>query len=91
MKRMLLEGPAVEPVLVAEAKAHLRLDGDDEDTLIGALIAAGRVSVESDTRRALIAQSWRAYVGDWPEEGSFSRLRRRCRWRRCARSTLRER
>jgi uncharacterized phiE125 gp8 family phage protein len=71
MKRMLLEGPAVEPVLVAEAKAHLRLDGDAEDNLIGALIAAARVSVEAETRRALIAQSWRAFVEPWPEEGVF--------------------
>jgi len=71
MKRMLLEGPAAEPVLVAEAKAHLRLDGEAEDALIGALIAAARVSVESDTRRALIAQSWRAFVEGWPEEGVF--------------------
>jgi uncharacterized phiE125 gp8 family phage protein len=71
MKRMLLEGPAVEPVLVVEAKAHLKLDGEEEDTLIGAMIAAARVSVEAETRRALIAQSWRAFVDEWPEEGVF--------------------
>ena len=54
---------------LAEAKAHLRLDGDAEDSLIGALIAAARVSVETETRRALIAQSWRAFVEAWPEDG----------------------
>ena len=62
MKRILLEGPAVEPVLLAEAKAHLRIDGDDEDDLIGALIAAARVAVETEIRRVLIAQSWRAIL-----------------------------
>jgi uncharacterized phiE125 gp8 family phage protein len=69
MKRILLEGPAVEPVLVAEMKAHLRLDGDDEDDLVGALIAAARVAVENDIRRVLIAQGWRAIVERWPEDG----------------------
>ncbi len=71
MKRLLLEGPAVEPVLLAEAKAHLRLDTDDEDDLVGALIAAARVAVESEIRRVLISQSWRAIVEDWPTEGIF--------------------
>ena len=46
MKRILLEGPAVEPVLVAEMKAHLRLDGDEEDDLLGALIV-GEVGDET--------------------------------------------
>jgi uncharacterized phiE125 gp8 family phage protein len=69
MKRMLLEGPAAEPLLLAEAKAHLRLDGDAEDALIGALIAAARVAIESDIRRVLIAQRWRALFEDWPGEG----------------------
>jgi SPP1 family predicted phage head-tail adaptor len=59
----------VEPVLLAEAKAHLRLDGDAEDNLLGALIAAARVAVEIEIRRVLIAQSWRAIVDVWPEEG----------------------
>ena len=69
MKRILLEGPAVEPVLLPEAKAHLRLDGDAEDDLLGALIAAARVAVETEIRRVLIAQSWRAVVDEWPEDG----------------------
>jgi len=69
MRRILLEGPAVEPVLLAEAKAHLRLDGDGEDDLIGALIAAARVAVETEIRRVLIAQSWRVIVDGWPGDG----------------------
>ena len=69
MKRILLEGPAVEPVLLAEAKAHLRLDSDDEDDLVGALIAAARVAVETEIRRVLIAQRWRAIVETWPADG----------------------
>ena len=67
MKRILLEGPAVEPVLLAEAKAHLRLESDDEDDLVGALLAAARVAVESDIRRVLIEQTWRAFVDLWPD------------------------
>jgi len=69
MKRMLIEGPAVEPILLAEAKAHLRLDDDGEDSLVGALIAAVRVAVETEIRRVLIAQEWRAIVEAWPEDG----------------------
>lgn len=69
MKRILLSAPAVEPVLLAEAKAHLRLDTDDEDDLVGALIGAARVAVETETRRVLIEQSWRAFVEDWPAAG----------------------
>ena len=69
MKRMLIEGPAAEPVPLAEMKAHLRLDGDEEDDLVGALIAAARVAVETEIRRVLIAQGWRAFVEVWPSGG----------------------
>jgi uncharacterized phiE125 gp8 family phage protein len=69
MKRILLEGPAVEPVLLAEAKAHLRVTATDEDDLIGALIAAARVAIETEIRRVLIAQEWRLVVEVWPEDG----------------------
>jgi SPP1 family predicted phage head-tail adaptor len=69
MKRILLEPPAVEPVLLAEAKAHLRLDGEAEDDLVGALIVAARVAVETEIRRVLIAQKWRVIVDRWPAAG----------------------
>lgn len=69
MQRILLEGPALEPVSLDEAKAHLRLDGDDENNLVGALIAAARVAVETEIRRVLIAQSWRAAFDHWPAPG----------------------
>jgi uncharacterized phiE125 gp8 family phage protein len=71
MKRILLEGPAVEPLLLAEAKAHLRLDADDEDELLGALIVAARVALETEIRRVLIAQRWRAIV-DGPPRGRIA-------------------
>jgi uncharacterized phiE125 gp8 family phage protein len=69
MKKLLLEGPAAEPVLLLEAKAHLRLDGAEEDALLGALIAAARTAVETETRRVLIEQRWRAFVEAWPPGG----------------------
>jgi uncharacterized phiE125 gp8 family phage protein len=70
MKRMLIEGPAAEPVSLAEAKAHLRIDADDEDDLIGALTVAARVAVETEIRRVMIEQSWRAIVETWPAAGT---------------------
>lgn len=51
--------PAAEPLTLAEAKAHLRVDGTDEDTLITALIVAAREQAEAFLRRALITQTWR--------------------------------
>ena len=51
-------GPAIEPVSLAEAKAHLRIDSADEDGLINSLITAARLMVEARTARALITQTW---------------------------------
>lgn len=38
---------AAEPVTLEEAKAHLRVDGSDEDALIEGVIAAARAHVEA--------------------------------------------
>ena len=50
----MLTEPVNEPVSLVEAKAYLRVDNTDEDTLIGTLITAARQWVESYLDRALI-------------------------------------
>ncbi len=49
--------PAIEPVSLAEMKLHLRVDHDEEDSLIAALITAAREQAEAFTNRALIEQT----------------------------------
>lgn len=67
MALILLTGPAEEPVTLADARAHLRLDGTEENALVEALIAAARAALEAETRRAFVTQSWRLTLDDWPE------------------------
>jgi len=69
MPSILLAGPAAEPVTLAEAKQFLRVEHDDDDDIIAALIAGSRIHVETQTRRALITQSWRLTRDVWPAAG----------------------
>jgi uncharacterized phiE125 gp8 family phage protein len=69
MTAYLLSGPATEPVSLDDAKAYLKLDTDDEDALVTTLITAARLHVEGTTGRALITQSWRLVLDDWPPVG----------------------
>ena len=66
MPLILTSGPAVEPVTLAEAKAHLRVDGTAEDTLIASLILTSRLHVEAAAGLALVTQSWSWYLDAWP-------------------------
>src|SRR6056297_2208351 len=59
-------GPAVEPVSLADARTHLRLDDTHEDDLVTALIEAGRLLLESATRLIFINQSWRLILEETP-------------------------
>lgn len=67
MSAFILSGPALEPVTLGEAKAHLRVDHTYEDTLIQSLVTAARLHVETLTGRALIDQSWRVTLDRWPD------------------------
>ena len=69
MTVLLITPPAIEPVTLDEAKAHMRLSGTDDDTYVAALITAARIQVETAIRRVLIDQTWRIYRDDWPASG----------------------
>lgn len=69
MTSVLITAPAGEPVSLAEAKTHLRLDTSDEDAFVDSLIAAARSHAEKATGRALIHQVWRVYYDDLPTDG----------------------
>lgn len=69
MALTLMSGAAEEPVTVAEAKAHLRIDGSAEDVLIASLILTSRLHVEAAMGLALITQDWRMTLDRWPEGG----------------------
>jgi len=66
MAMILTAAPASEPVTLGEAKAHLRVDGNGEDTLIASLITAARIHVEAALSRALITQGWTLVLDRWP-------------------------
>ena len=66
MTAILISGPAVEPVTLAEAKAHLRVDSSDEDTLVSSLVTAARIHIELACSKVLITQSWKLYFDRWP-------------------------
>lgn len=63
--------PAVEPVTLAEAKLFCRIDTDADDALVTALIIAARQTVEKQTGRALIEQSWAASLDRLPNALTF--------------------
>jgi len=70
MTLLLTVAPEAEPVTLAEAKAHLRLAGSGDDTLIAGLIRAARQDVERATGLALIAQDWRLVLDRLPPGGT---------------------
>jgi len=61
--------PAVEPVTLAEAKAHLRVDTSDDDTYIGTLITAAREWCEQYLDRTLVTTQWVMRFDKFPDSG----------------------
>lgn len=54
--------PEAEPITLAEAKAHLRVDFSDDDTLIQTLIGTAREYVEKLANRALVERTSTAKI-----------------------------
>jgi len=57
-----------EPVSLAEAKLHLKLDTDTtDDTLVTALIKAARELAEDYCRRVFMSSTYELYLEDFPD------------------------
>lgn len=60
--------PSATPVSLAEAKAHLNVDFDDDDALITSLIGAAVAHLDGYAGilgRCLVSQEWRQDFTDW--------------------------
>jgi hypothetical protein len=62
----LVSAPESEPVLLVEAKLHLRVDFTDDDDLILGLISAAREVVEGKLRRAVFQQTYELSLDQFP-------------------------
>lgn len=66
--------PTAEPVSLAEARAHCRVDSDEDDGLLSGYLMAARQHCEAVTRRVLATQTldythnfgWPADQNGWP-------------------------
>ena len=60
--------PLIEPVSLAEAKSHLRVDQDfaEDDLYIQSLVSAARHYVESVSDRTLIRSQWQIKLDQFP-------------------------
>ena len=72
MPLQLITPPAEEPVSLAEAKGHLRVDFPDDDALIVAMIAAARQHAEMLTRRQFVTARWKLVLDRFPGAGGVS-------------------
>ena len=66
MPMQLMTPPAGEPISLAEAKLHLRVDFDDDDSLIQVLISAARQAAETLTNRQFVTARWRMVLDSFP-------------------------
>ena len=69
MNVQVITSPTNEPVTLTEAKSHLRVDHEHEDTLIESLVTTARQYAESVlTRRAFVTQTLKVTLDEWPDD-----------------------
>ena len=69
-----LTSPAIEPVGLSDFKAHARIDAEDEDTLLSAMLLAARAHIETLSGKVFITQSWRMLADEVPANGRIALL-----------------
>lgn len=63
---VLITPPAAPPVSLAEAKAHLNIDHDADDLLVGSFIATATAHLEALIGRALVTQRFELRLPRFP-------------------------
>lgn len=65
--------PATEPLTVAEAKAHLRLEHDGDDDLVSRILTAAREDAEAFLNQTLVSTTYDVYWDNFPGQGDDAR------------------
>lgn len=65
--RFSASSPQTEPLTLAEARAWLRVDSEDEDVLISSLISSAREIVEHESGIMAVKRTVTEYLDAWPE------------------------
>lgn len=71
MLTRIITPPAQEPITLAEAKAHLRLENTLDDVTVAMLIQTARQYVEEVTWRGIVSQTWELVMDSFPTEEYF--------------------
>lgn len=71
MGYIVTSGPATEPLTLAEAKLHLRVETTEDDTLITSIIKAARVAIENYLDQKLVTQTVAEYFDTFPLSGAL--------------------
>lgn len=66
MSRILITAPTTEPITLAQAKLHARVEHDADDALITGFVAAAREDAEHELGRPLAAQVWQLTFDAFP-------------------------
>lgn len=69
--KVLVNGPAAEPVSRTEAKLHCRIDHSTEDTYVDGLITMARELIEGRTGLSLVTQTWKLLYDRWPDHHRY--------------------
>lgn len=71
MRLELVTAPTTEPISLAEAGVHLRVDAEEESGAINLAIQRAREEAETRMARALITQTWRVTLDAFPANGEI--------------------
>jgi uncharacterized phiE125 gp8 family phage protein len=68
-KLKVISAPAELPVSMAEAKAWMRIDHDEENLVISSVLAAATSWVEAQACRALVTRTYQLILDAFPDDG----------------------